>query len=76
MNNSVRHHNLLISPLPKAAQEEDDGDGGLQVGADGLDVDEELAPLTGLDDRDPQHRRHHQHQHKHPEDKSEKKIYI
>lgn len=59
---------LLISPLPKAAHEEDDRDRGLQVGADGLDVDEKLATLTGLDNRDPQHRGHHQHQHKHPED--------
>lgn len=68
MNNCLASH-LLISPLPKAAHEENDRYRGLQVGADGLDVDEELATLTGLDNRDPQHRRHHQHQHKHPGEK-------
>lgn len=57
---------LLISPLPKAARDEDDGDRGLEVGADGLDVDKKLATLTGLDDGNPQHGHHHQHKHKHP----------
>ena len=57
---------LLISPLPEAACEEDDGDWGLQVGADGLDVDKKLPTLTGLDDRNPQHGHHHQHKHKYP----------
>lgn len=56
---------LLIGPLPKAAHEEDDGDGGLEVSADGLDVDEELATLTGLDDWNPQNGHHNQHKHKH-----------
>lgn len=57
---------LFISPLPKAAHDEDDGDGRLQVCADGLDVDEKLPPLTGLHDWDPQHGHDHQHQHKDP----------
>lgn len=57
---------LLVRPLPEAAREEDDADGRLQVGTDGLDVDEELTTLAGLDDRNPQHRNHHQHEHKHP----------
>lgn len=57
---------FLISSLPEATHEEDDGDGGLQVCADGLDVDEELATLTGLDDGNPQNRYHHQHKHKNP----------
>lgn len=57
---------LLISPLPKAAQKEDNGDRRLEVGADGLDVDKKLPTLTGLDDGNPQHRRHHQHKNEHP----------
>lgn len=46
---------FLISPLPEATHEEDYADRGLQVGADGLDVDKELASLTGLDNRNPEH---------------------
>lgn len=57
---------LLIGPLPKAAQDEYNGNRRLQVCADRLDVDEKLASLTGLDDWDPQHRHDHQHQHKDP----------
>lgn len=57
--------NLLIGPLPKAAHQEDDGDGRLEISADGLDVDEELATLTGLDNGNPQNRHHNQHKHKH-----------
>lgn len=57
---------LLISSLPKAAHNKDNRDWRLEVCADGLDVDEKLPPLTGLDDRNPQHRHHHQHEHKHP----------
>lgn len=71
---SISHTNIQISaqtylfirPLPEAAHEEDDGDGGLEVGADGLDVDKKLPALTCLDDRNPQHGHHHQHEHKHP----------
>ena len=70
-NQSQRHFAdktpyLLISPLPETSQQEDDSDGWLQVGADGLDVDEELTTLTGLDNWDPQHRHHHQHKDKYP----------
>lgn len=63
-----RTAHLLIGPLPEAAHDEDDGDRRLQVGADGLDVDEKLPPLAGLDHWDPQHRHHHQHQHEDPVD--------
>lgn len=59
-------HYLLISPGPEATQKEDDGHGGLQVGADGLDVDKQLPTLTGLNDGNPQNGCHHQYEHKHP----------
>lgn len=39
---------LLIGPFPEASRKEDDRYGGLQVHTDGLDVDEELPTLTGL----------------------------
>lgn len=59
-------HDLLGGARPEAAQDEDDGHGRLQVGADGLDVDEELAPLAGLDHGDPQDGHQHQQQHERP----------
>lgn len=52
---------LLIGPLPKTAHDEDYGNWRLKVGADGLNVDEELSALTGLDHRYPQHGHAHQH---------------
>lgn len=57
---------LFIGLLPETPHDEDHSHRWLQVGADGLDVDEELAALAGLDHRDPEDGDEHQEQHKHP----------
>lgn len=67
---------LLISPPPETTHEEYDGDGGLEVGAYGLDVDKKLPTLTGLDNRNPEHRHYYQHQHKHPEVRKNKCLFL
>lgn len=45
---------LFIGLFPETSHDEDHGHGRLQVGADGLDVNEELAPLACLDHGDPE----------------------
>lgn len=57
---------LFIGPFPEASHDEHHGHGWLQVGADGLDVNEELASLAGLDHGDPEDGDQHQQQHKRP----------
>lgn len=57
---------LFIGPLPETSHDEDHSHGRLQIGADGLDVNEELATLAGLDHRDPEDGDQHEKQHKHP----------
>lgn len=55
MNDRVHTHiqYLLACPSPEAACHEYNRDRRLQVGADRLEVDEELATLTGLNQGDP-----------------------
>lgn len=57
---------LFIGPFPETSHDEDHGHRRLQVGANGLDVNEELASLAGLDYGDPEDGDQHQQQHKHP----------
>lgn len=57
---------LFIGPFPETSHDEDHGHGRLQVGANGLDVNEELASLAGLDYGDPEDGDQHQQQHKYP----------
>lgn len=57
---------LFIGPLPKTSHDEDHSHWWLQIGADGLDINEELAPLAGLDHGDPGDGDQHQQQHEGP----------
>lgn len=62
----VTHNYLFIAPLPETPHDEDHSHRRLQVGTDGLDVNEELATLAGLDHGDPEDGDQHQKQYKHP----------